>query len=77
MSLSNLYGGWDLIGRMQNQPKLKKYYMDENIYIQLIIGIESQIYEGGQIQLNIKKRYTELILDVEEITKLINEEMKK
>ena len=77
MSSTTIYGGWDLVKRMGNQPKLMKYYEDENISIQTLLGIEAEIYEGGKIMVIVKKRYTELILDVEGITKLINEEIKE
>jgi len=75
-STATLYGG-DLVKRAGNQPKLMKYYNDENILIQVLMGVEAMLAGYMQLGLNVKKRFTKLILDIEEITKLINEEMKK
>ena len=77
LSISNLFGGNELGMRVRNQPKLIKYYNNENIQIQSLMGLESTIYETGQIFETAKKHFEELLLDIEDIKKLINEEMKK
>ncbi len=74
---STLYGGTDLARRAGNQPKLLQYYSQENIKIQILMGLEALLDGFLLLHTNGKKRFTKLILDIEEITKLINEEIKK
>ena len=74
-STAPLYGGTDLGNRAGNQPKLLKYYSNENIQIQILMGLETTLEGFMELWFNVRKRYTELILDIEEITKLINEEI--
>jgi hypothetical protein len=76
-STATLFGSSDLGKRAGNQPKLIKYYNDENIQIQSLMGLETIIDANVKLGLYAKKRFTKLNLDIEKITKLINEEMKK
>ncbi len=77
MSTLTLFGGTRLGKRAGNQPKLIKYYNGENIQIQSLMGLEALLDRHVILFLTSKKRFTKLILDIEEITKFINEEMKK
>lgn len=77
ISNKTLYGGAELENRIGNQPKLIKNNMDENIQVQIIVGPEAVLSEYTDDQLYTKKCFIELIKDSEEITKLINEELKK
>jgi hypothetical protein len=77
LSTSTLYGGSDLGRRIGNQPKLIKYYSDENIQIQSLMGLEAFLASEMTLFLNVQKRNKELVIYIEEITELIKEEIKK
>ena len=65
------------MGKVGNQPKLIKYYNNENIQIEILMGLEANLNVISRLIMATKKNFKELLLDIEEITKLINEEMKK
>lgn len=77
VTLSTLYGGLDLGRRIGNQPKLIKYLSDENRQIQIILSAEGITDRIERLNIKVKNRYTKLLIDIEEITELINEELKK
>ncbi len=77
LSTSTLFGGSDLGRRVGNQPRLIKYYNDENIQIKSLMGLEAFLDSDLMLFTNTQKRNKELIIYIEEITKLINEELKK
>ncbi len=77
LSTSTLFGGSDLGRRVGNQPRLIKYYNDENIQIKSLMGLEAFLDSDLMLFTNTQKRNKKLIIYIEEITKLINEELKK
>jgi hypothetical protein len=77
MTLSRLYGGDNLGMRVGNQPKLIKYYNNENIQIQSLMGLEANLSMLSKGMWSSQERIKKLLLDIEEVTKLIKEEIKE
>ena len=76
LHISALWGG-QLGMRAGNQPKLLKHYDDENIQIQSLMGLEANLSTLSEALKKVEKRFKDLLKDAEEITKIINQELKK
>jgi hypothetical protein len=77
MSTFKLIGNPDLAYTLGNQSKRMKYLGDEKIQHQLLLEGEAIHYVQSHLYNNLKLRYKDLILDLEEITLLINKELLK
>ena len=76
LHISALWGG-QLGMRAGNQPKLLKHYDDENIQVQSLMGLEANLSTLSEALKKVEKRFKDLLKDAEEITKIINQELKK
>jgi hypothetical protein len=77
IATEKLYGGADLPTRIGNQPKLIEYFNDEKIALQSLLQLEALLYEEALLLKNAYKRSNKLIQDIEEIKKVIHEELEK
>lgn len=77
IATQKLYGGADLPTRIARQPKLIKYFSDDNIALQSFLGLETLLYEHTLLLKNAKERSEKLILDMEDVEKILEEELKK
>lgn len=71
------FGGADLIQRIQNQPQLLSYIFQEDRQIQILLALEAaqnmkEMAEG----INLEK-FEVMLKDIEDLTGMINEELKK
>jgi len=76
LHISGLWGG-QLVMRAGNQPKLLKHYDDENIQIQSLMGLEANLSALSDALKKGEKQFKDLLKEAEEITKIINQELKK
>ena len=77
LATEKIYGGADLPTRIANQPKLVEYFNDEKIALQSLLQLEALLYEEELLLKNAYARSNNLIEDINEITKVLNEELKK
>jgi hypothetical protein len=71
------FGSTDLLQRMQQQPKLLAYTFQEDRQIQVFLALEAaqnmkELAEGIN-----REKFDVILADIEELTGLINEELKK
>jgi len=72
VATEKLYGGPDLPNRIENQPKLIKYFEDEKVALQSLLQLEALLYEEALLLRNAHERNTQLIQDIEDLAKIIN-----
>ena len=75
IATQKLYGGADLPTRIYNQPKLIHYFSDDTIELQSFLELETLLYEQSVLLKNARERSKKLILDIQEIKKLLNQEL--
>lgn len=75
ISTQKLYGGADLPTRIANQPKLIDYFSDKNIELKSFLELETLLYEQSVLLRNAKERSKKLILDIEDIKKILKQEL--
>jgi len=77
IATEKIYGGANLPTRIGNQTKLIEYFNDKKITLQSLLHLEALLYEEELLLKNAYARSNNLMQDIEEITKIINEELKK
>jgi len=77
MATQKLYGGANLPTRIANQPKLIKYFSDDNIALQSFLELETLLYEQSLLLQNAKERSEKLIRDMEDLEKILAYELEK
>lgn len=63
--------------RSKNQPKLLDYLSDESRQIQIIFALESAQDRRSLSEAQSLERFEQILLDIEELTVLVNEEMRE
>jgi hypothetical protein len=75
---SKVFGSVSLfLERSKNQPKLLDYLSDENRQIQMIFALESAQERKSGSETQSLERFEQILLDIEELTVLINSELEK
>ncbi len=74
---SRYYGSQDLIQRIGNQPKLAAYFSEENRQMELLMAFESTQFLKNYAESGNISYFEELKLEIDEIAKLINNELEK
>ncbi len=74
---NRFYGSTRLISEINNQPKLLEWIFEENRKIQMILALESSLYRKVLSENYSLNRFKRILLDMDEITILINDELKK
>ena len=77
MATQKLYGGADLPTRIAKQPKLIAYFSDDRIALQSFLELETLLYEQSLLLKNAKERSEKLIQDMEDVEKILLDELKK
>ncbi|CAN5479801.1 hypothetical protein BH23BAC3_BH23BAC3_24020 [soil metagenome] len=77
VATTRYFGSPDLMDRMVNQPQLLEYVFEENRQIQIIIALEAAQDMKERSELLTINSFNKMLVDIDEITKLINNELEE
>ncbi|TXG38724.1 hypothetical protein [Seonamhaeicola maritimus] len=73
---SRLFGGSSLLNRITNQPKLAEYVSEENRLIEIILALEAAYKRKELAENNSLRSFETVLFNIDELTELINKELK-